>query len=196
MTTAPQSFQQTIHEALAQKLDSIGIWEGFLHAPLITGAERDLMVAALRGDAIAELEIALTMCRDTNRVLSEELKFIRARTIEACARVCDDVVTRAERLMEDPKAARGTLADVIIGAMECAENIRAISQAPVTDAVPSVNLNWLVDWVHLYATEGHSWISRGTTDKLVRLAVRAPTQADADYLKTGMLSDLPEVSHD
>ena len=122
--------------ALADKLCSINIWEGFLHAPLITGAERDLMVAALRGGAIAELETALTMCRDTNHVLREELKFISTKTIKACARVCDDVVTRAERLMEDPKAARDTLAAVTNGAMECAENIRALSQAPVTDGAP------------------------------------------------------------
>lgn len=41
----------------------------------------------------------------------------------------------------------------------------------------------LVDWVHLYATEGHSWISETTTSRLIALAVRAPAQADADHFK-------------
>ena len=183
MTAPVPHCQQTIHEALAQKLESIGIWEGFLHAPLITGAERDLMVAALRGGAIAELETALTMCRDTNRVLRETLRVVRESVIEECAKLIESGAGMADLIDQEDLDQQ-------------AKYIRALSQAPVTDAVPSVNLNWLVDWVHLYATEGHSWISRGTTDKLVRLAVRAPTQADADYLKTGMLSDLPEVSHD
>jgi hypothetical protein len=50
----------------------------------------------------------------------------REAVIEECAKVADDVVARAERLMEDPKAARDVLAAVVNGAMECAENIRAL----------------------------------------------------------------------
>lgn len=53
-----------------------------------------------------------------------------------------------------------------------------------------VSLHWLVDWVHLYATEGHSWISTKSADQLIALAARKPTQADADHFKTGMLSAL------
>lgn len=49
---------------------------------------------------------------------------------------------------------------------------------------------WLIDWVYLYATEGHSWISKKTSDKLIALSSRAPTQADADHLKTEPLATL------
>lgn len=126
--------QQTIHETLAQKLESISIWEGFLHAPLITGAERDLMVAALRGDAIAELETALVMCRDTNHVLREELKFIRAKTIEACAKIAD---AGAKQCVEGHgEWHRGFKYAATNTALGIARSIRAISQAPVTDWAP------------------------------------------------------------
>lgn len=121
--------QQTIHETLAQKLESINIWEGFLHAPLITGAERDLMVAALRGDAIAELEIALTMCRDTNRVLREELKFISAKTIKACEQEAEKI---AAGFRTDWGAETTTSAAINL----VKAGIRALSQAPVTDWAP------------------------------------------------------------
>jgi hypothetical protein len=57
-------------------------------------------------------------------------------------------------------------------------------------AQPSVNLHWLVDWVHLYATEGNSWISKISADKLITLAARQPTQADANRLTTEPLASM------
>lgn len=47
----------------------------------------------------------------------------------------------------------------------------------------SINLHWLVDWVHIYATEGHSWIDTPEADKLIELAQREPTQDDAERFK-------------
>lgn len=56
-------------------------------------------------------------------------------------------------------------------------------------------LRTLVDWVHLYATEGHSWISTHTADKLIALSARKPTQADADLFKRGAsLKDFPSAA--
>lgn len=62
----------------------------------------------------------------------------------------------------------------------------------------AVNLHWLVDWVHLYATEGNSWISKISADRLIALASRAPTQEDANLLATTSLTalSLDEVKPD
>jgi hypothetical protein len=62
-------------------------------------------------------------------------------------------------------------------------------------AQPSVNLHWLVDWVHLYATEGNSWISKISADKLITLAARQPTQADANRLTTEPLASMVSSTH-
>jgi hypothetical protein len=72
-------------------------------------------------DEIASLETALATYRDTNRVLREELKFISARMIEACAKVAEAVQLRMKEECD-------------FGAGIAAREIRSLSQAPVTDA--------------------------------------------------------------
>jgi hypothetical protein len=64
---------------------------------------------------------------------------------------------------------------------ETALNAFPADRVPQSPAQP--NLQWLVDWVHLYATEGHSWISTKSSERLIVLATREPTQADADHFK-------------
>jgi len=51
----------------------------------------------------------------------------REAVIEQCAKLCDEIVARADRCMNDPKAARKILAAFGNGAMECAVEIRALA---------------------------------------------------------------------
>lgn len=64
------------------------------------------------------------------------------------------------------------------------EDVRSI-RTPAQPASGGVDLHWLVDWVHIYTTEGHSWIGAPEADRLIALAARKPTQADAERFKSG-----------
>jgi hypothetical protein len=70
--------------------------------------------------ALRQSETALATYRDTNHVLREELKFISARMIEACAKVAEAVQLRMKEECD-------------FGAGIAAREIRTLSQAPVTD---------------------------------------------------------------
>jgi hypothetical protein len=94
-------------------------------------------------DEIARLELQVKTYRDTTHVLREELKFISASTIEACAKVadtradiCADAVAKidAGELYQDIPTAKATENCARMEAVHIASLIRALSQAPVTDA--------------------------------------------------------------
>jgi hypothetical protein len=112
----------------------------------ITGAEMDAIeAAAIAGKPLQSMDIwqayaaaqeelreanaALKMYRDTNHVLSEELKFISTKTIEACAKIADPWPGfNVGQKMEEPDLS------VIEVRTKIAAAIRALAQSPATDA--------------------------------------------------------------
>jgi hypothetical protein len=94
--------------AALEPIQSMDIWQAYAAAQ----------------DELREANASLKIYHDTNHVLREELKFISAKTIEACARVAE-------------KWFGNTIGRVSLGQSPqdaIAAEIRSLSQAPVIDA--------------------------------------------------------------